>query len=104
KQSLEGCRILVVDDTMDSQNLVRRFLEKAGAQVDCANNGAEAITKALESSPDIILMDIQMPIVDGYTATSQLRSHGYNKTIIALTAHAMKEERQKCLSSGCDDY
>src|SRR5690606_32966107 len=62
KQSLEGCRILVVDDTMDSQNLVRRFLEKAGAQVDCANNGAEAITKALESSPDIILMDIQMPI------------------------------------------
>ncbi len=101
---LKGVRVLVVDDTSDSQMLVKRLLERAGAEVDCANDGAEGVKKALTTYPDVVLMDIQMPEIDGYAATAKLRSQGYKKPIIAFTAHAMKEERDRCLACGCDDY
>jgi hypothetical protein len=73
-------------------------------EVQFANNGVEGVQKALDQNFDLILMDMQMPVMDGYTATKQLRDKGYEKPIIALTAHAMKEDRERCLQSGCDDY
>ena len=72
--------------------------------VDQAFNGAEAIQKALESNYDLILMDIQMPLIDGYTATSRLRKMGLLTPIIAVTAHAMLEDRTRCLEAGCNGY
>ncbi len=102
-------RLLVAEDTPDTRKLVRRVLERAGLSVDTAENGVEARRLALASwqagEPyDVVLMDMQMPEMDGYAATSRLRADGYRGTIIALTAHAMTGEREKCLAAGCDDY
>lgn len=102
---LEGARILLVEDAVDNQVLISRYLKIAGAQVDLAGNGGEALRKT-ESGVDydVILMDIQMPEMDGYTATKFLRSGGYTRPIIALTAHALHSEREKCLAAGFDDH
>jgi PAS domain S-box-containing protein len=102
--NLHGARILLAEDTEDSQFLITHFLKRAGANVDVAVNGLEAYTKAKDGDHDIVLMDIQMPLMDGYLATKKLRSEGFAKPIIALTAHAMKEERQKSLGAGCDEH
>jgi len=106
---LENVRILLAEDGLDSQRLISFILKKWGVLVELADNGRIAIDKALtawgENKPfDVILMDMQMPEVDGYTATRKLREEGYTAVIIALTAHAMAEDRQKCLDSGCVDY
>ena len=103
-EGLRGKRILVVDDSEENKILLRVYLAKAGMEVQCANNGATGLEKAMREDFDLVLMDIQMPIMDGYTATEVLRSRGYAKPIIALTANAMKEDRQRCLKSGCNDY
>lgn len=102
--------VLVVDDRRDIRYLAQTFLEKAGARVVLATNGEEAI-EMLTSEPllsqapvDAVLMDMQMPVMDGYTAAKKLREWGFSKPIIALTANAMKDDRDKCLASGCDDY
>jgi signal transduction histidine kinase/CheY-like chemotaxis protein len=102
-------RILVAEDTSDTRKLLRRVLERAGLQVDAAQNGAEARAMALAAvragEPyDVVLMDMQMPEMDGYEATSRLRAEGYRGAILALTAHAMTGEREKCIAAGCDDY
>ncbi|KYG69221.1 hypothetical protein AZI87_08415 [Bdellovibrio bacteriovorus] len=104
EKPLEGIKVLVVDDTPDNQRLIKHFLRRAGASSDIVDNGLVAQTKALEGDYDIVLMDIQMPEMDGYTATQQLRQKGYKKPIIALTAHAMAEVRRKCLSVGYTDH
>ncbi len=104
KQELENISVLLVEDVIDNQILIKRFLEKNGAVVEVANNGREAVEKAFARNFDIILMDIQMPIMDGHEATRTLRSKGYDKPIVALTAHAMAEEKENCLKSGCNDY
>ncbi len=102
--SLTDVRVLVVDDSPDNQNLLFAYLTKYGAQVEIAGNGIEAYQKALSNPYDIILMDLQMPIMDGYTATRKLRKEGYKKPIIALTAHAMSEVSAQCLEVGCNGY
>lgn len=101
---LEGINVLIVDDAPDNQALISRFLTLAGAKVDLANNGQEGVNLALAGQYEVVLMDIQMPFLDGYEATSQLRRQGYDKPIIALTAHALKEERERCLKVGCNDH
>lgn len=101
---LKGLKILVVEDAIDNQRLITRFLTLAGAEVICASNGKDGVEKAKEWEQDVILMDIQMPELDGYGATKKLREDGYGRPIIALTAHAMKEERELCLKSGFDDH
>jgi signal transduction histidine kinase/ActR/RegA family two-component response regulator len=102
--ALRKMNILLVDDAPDNLALVKRILEKAGAKVETASNGLEGVSKALDNNFDIVLMDIQMPKLNGYEATTRLREKGYSKPIIALTAHAMKEDQKKCLLSGCNDY
>ena len=104
-----NCRVLLVEDGLDNQHLIAHVLRKAGAEVSVAENGEVAIDLALAakqagSAFDIILMDIQMPVMDGHEATRQLRKAGYTNTIIALTANATTEDRQKCPDVGCNDY
>jgi PAS domain S-box-containing protein len=103
------CRLLLVEDGFDNQRLISFVLRKAGADVTVADNGQIACDLALaalaEGRPfDLVLMDIQMPVMDGYSATRKLRSGGYTGPIVALTAHAMSHDRAKCLDCGCDDY
>jgi signal transduction histidine kinase/CheY-like chemotaxis protein len=108
RRALSGVRVLVAEDAADNQLLVTRLLTRAGAVVDVAANGQEAVDLALSREAgdpyDVILMDIQMPVMDGHDATRRLRDGGFTKPIIALTAHAMKEERERCLRSGCSDH
>ncbi|WP_141731307.1 response regulator [Oligoflexus tunisiensis] len=101
---LEGIRVLLAEDSADNRKLMKRILVQNGAEIDFAEDGAEALTKALRGNYDIVLMDMQMPNVDGYSATRELRRRGYGKPIIALTAHAMKEEQVKTLNAGCDSH
>jgi CheY-like chemotaxis protein/nitrogen-specific signal transduction histidine kinase len=101
---LSGVRLLLAEDAPDSQLLIERFLRIEGAEVDLAEDGAEAVKKATAKDYDVILMDIQMPILDGYGATAALRGQGYLGAIIALTAHAMPGECEKSLRAGCDHH
>jgi CheY-like chemotaxis protein len=99
-----GKKVLVVEDSKDNQMLVKLILDRQGMRVDFANNGSEGYKRAIAGQYDLVLMDMQMPVMDGYQATNELRSNGYTKPIIALTAHAMKEDRERCLQAGCSDY
>ncbi len=105
-----GGRILVVDDNYDNQMLARTILARAGYQVDLADNGGAALKAFAEQNYDLILMDVQMPIMDGLSAAREIRvQEAQGKTsrrvpIIALTAHAISGYREKCLEEGMDDY
>jgi PAS domain S-box-containing protein len=98
--SLHGVRVLLVDDSVDNRYLVKRLLTKHGAEVDTATDGREGFDFAVRGSHDLILMDIQMPNMDGYQAKRALDNQGYSKPVIALTAHAMEEEQKKTLEAG----
>lgn len=103
-ESLEGVKVLLVEDAPINQILIGRFLTGVGAQVDFAENGLEGVKKAMSGEYGVVLMDIQMPQMDGYEATATLRQQGYSRPIIALTAHALKEDRDRCLKAGCTDH
>ena len=99
--------ILVVDDRRDIRYLAQHFIEKAGGHVVTATNGQEAIDMIYGDDPppiNLIVMDMQMPVKDGYAASTQLRQRGCKLPIIALTANAMKSDRDECLAAGCTDY
>ena len=102
-------RLLVVDDNIVNRRVAERLLSKAGYTVELAENGLEGIDRALEEYEAarpfaVILMDMSMPVMDGYEAVRTLRAEGYAHPIIALTAHAMATERAKCLEHGCDAF
>ncbi|MFT5526249.1 MAG: CheY-like chemotaxis protein, partial [Pirellulaceae bacterium] len=97
-------RILVVDDAPANVRLLKVILTKSGAHVSTAENGKVAVEMATTQDFDLILMDMQMPVMDGYTATKRLRQAGLDTPIIALTAHAMKGDEAKCIATGCTGY
>ena len=102
-------KLLVAEDGRDNRRLISAFLEKTGITVQFAMNGRVACDMALKCASagqpfDLILMDMQMPEMDGYAATSRMRQLGYTGKIVAITAHAMTGDREKCLRAGCDDY
>ncbi|RZA26153.1 MAG: response regulator, partial [Proteobacteria bacterium] len=99
-QSLDGMRVLIVDDSPDNQFLAARLLSRSGAHVATASDGDEGVKAALAGIFDVILMDIQMPKLDGYQAKEALDGLGYQRPIIALTAHAMSDERQRTKAAG----
>ncbi len=103
-QALAGARVLVVDDGEDNRRLISMFLAKAGAKIELAGDARAGIELAKPGAFDVILMDMQMPGMDGLEATRRLRERGVRTPIIAVTAHVMTGYRERCLASGCDAY
>ena len=104
-----SARILLAEDGPENREVISLHLTRAGCEVTIAEEGQSAVQKALAAEAagtpfDVILMDMQMPVMDGYTATSRLRDAGYKGAIVALTANAMMEDRDRCLQAGCDEY
>jgi signal transduction histidine kinase/CheY-like chemotaxis protein len=97
-------RVLLAEDGADNQRLISMLLRRAGAEVEVVDNGRLAVERLQDGTFDVVLMDMAMPEMDGYTAASTLREMGYEKPIVALTAHALSGERERCLESGCTDY
>jgi CheY-like chemotaxis protein len=99
-------RILVVEDNMDTYELVRFILEKNGYDTFLAMNGRDGVNAATKQLPDLIIMDLAMPEMDGWTATRLIKNDVRTESIplIALTAHALPGDRQRAIDSGCDEY
>ena len=99
-------RILVVEDQPDSRQIIRDMLAATDYEVTEAENGEEALAAIARQRPDLILMDVQMPIMDGYTATRRIKADGSLRSIpiIAVTSYALSGEEKKARAAGCDDY
>jgi two-component system CheB/CheR fusion protein len=102
-------RILLAEDNQANQELISLRLRQAGADVVTADNGKEALERTSEAATagrpfDAVVMDMQMPVLDGYETVRQLRARGFSKPILAVTAYAMSEDRQECIDRGCDDF
>ena len=97
-------RILLAEDGIDNQQIISLYLRKAGAEVVVAENGRAAVERAKVERLDLILMDIEMPELDGYAATRRLRDAGFTLPIVALTAHCSADNRDKCIAAGCTGY
>lgn len=104
----QHCRVLVVDDTATNRQILAVFLKKMGHAVDLAVDGADAVAKFAAAAYDIVIMDVMMPVMDGYEATAEIRRLHEGRSarlpIVALTANAMQGDRQKCLDAGMDDF
>lgn len=100
--SLKNRHILIVEDSEDNQEIFEYFLRSAGAITETVADGLTAVERAQVSQFDLILMDIQLPSIDGKEATRRIRQNGFKNPIVALTAHAMPEEKASCLEAGCD--
>ena len=107
-EARENCprKILVVDDNADSRELVNKVLRQHGFVLIEAADGEEALNKAFSERPDLILMDMSLPVMDGWAATQAIKADPELSKIpvIALTAHAMAGDREKAMAAGCDDY
>ena len=102
--TISSVRVLLVEDGQNNRELISLVLEEMGADITCAENGQEGLDAVRVGQFDVILMDMQMPVMDGYTATRHLRDLGCTLPIIALTAHAMRGDKEKCLAAGCSHY
>ena len=108
-EDLEGLRVLVADDRRDVARVAKFYLEEAGARVETVANGREAVDAAWAAHEAdepfaVVLMDMQMPVMTGFEATTELRRRGYTRPIVALTAGAMNEEASRTLEAGCDKF
>lgn len=99
-------RILFVEDNMDTYELVQFFMERSGYEMFLAVTGRDGVSAAIRQKPDLILMDLSLPEMDGWSATRQIKSNPATKNIpvVALTAHALVSDRKRALDAGCDDY
>ena len=97
-------RVLLAEDSKDSQRVLRFYLERLGLTIELAENGRNAVDRGMSEPFDLILMDIQMPELDGYSATRLLRRLGFQRPIIALTAHSVEGNAERCLAAGCNDF
>jgi CheY-like chemotaxis protein len=102
-------RILLAEDNLANQRLISLRLRELGAEVVTAGDGREALDRTNEAAAtgrpfDAVIMDMQMPVLDGYEAVRQLRARGFSQPILAVTAYAMTEDREECLGLGCDDF
>ncbi len=102
--ALANKKILVVDDAKENARLFKLYLSEAGAEVEIANDGESALKVVSEKYFDLILLDLQMPGLDGFQVIKELRRKSFNRPIVALTAHAMKEEKEKTKEAGFDDH
>jgi len=99
-------KILLVEDNEMNRDMLSRRLKRKGYEVLIAVDGAEGVSMGISEKPDLILMDMSLPIMDGWTATGELKANPDTKSIpiIALTAHAMSGDKEKAMAAGCDDY
>lgn len=99
-------KLLLVEDNEMNRDMLSRRLERRGYTVLCAVDGAEGLEQAQRHAPDLVLMDMSLPVLDGWEATRRLKADPATKAIpvLALTAHAMAGERDRALAAGCDDY
>lgn len=99
-------KILLVEDNEDNRDMLSRRLERKGFEVILAVDGQDGVDKAVSQFPDLILMDMSLPVMDGWEATKRLKKSAETKNIpvVALTAHAMSSDRDKAIEAGCDDY
>ena len=99
-------KILLVEDNEDNRDMLSRRLIRKGYEVSLANDGGAGVAQALSEAPDLILMDMSLPVLDGWEATRRVKENPATRMIpiIALTAHAMADDREKAIAAGCDDY
>jgi two-component system, cell cycle response regulator DivK len=97
-------RILIIEDNEDNRDMLGRRLQRKGFEIAFAVDGEEGVEKVLSETPDLILLDMSLPRMDGWAVARALRSQEIKTPIIALTAHAMQGDREKTIAAGCDDY